>query len=404
MKDVIPIVFSANEKYAPYIAVTAASIIRNASKAYFYRFYVLHTELSENMQLRLQSIEGENYSLNCINVEEQCMEGMYSAAYFSTEMYFRILIPELFKEYQKILYLDCDIVVLGDISELFHNELDGNLLGGMRNLMHAKMKKYVELSLGLEPENYINSGVLLLNAEQCREEHFTDRSFALLKKRRDFIYPDQDLINIMCRDRIKYLDPRWNFTWHYRHLQLSRNTDLHLSEGDMELFYEYEKNPKLIHYTGEIKPWNNVNKYLSDIFWDYAKDSVFYNLFLTRLMRSQPDWGNKESGRQEEMYRQIRTMQKQLAQLQQTMGMSAALKQENIADEPYQTEREPGVYLDKYNEVIGSASYRIGRLLTFPFRKVRDIGYSVKAVGIKETLKLFPGKMKLYKQIIMGKA
>lgn len=403
MREVIPIVFSANEKYAPYIAVTATSIIRNASKEYMYKFYVLHTELSENMQLRLQSITGENYSLKCVNVEVQCVEGMYSAAYFSTEMYFRIMIPELFAEYDKVIYLDCDTVVLGDISELFQNELDEELLGGMRNLMHTKMKKYVELSLGLEPEKYINSGVLLINAKQCREENFTSRAFALLKRRKDFIYPDQDLINMMCRDRIKYLDPRWNFTWHYRHLQLSQNTDLHLSAEDMELFYEYESNPKLIHYTGEIKPWNNVNKYLSDIFWDYAKDSVFYNLLLTRLMRSLPNCSNNGNSRQAEMYKQIQSMQKQIVQMQRVMEAQGDRKQKSIAEEHEKEEEAAGVYLDKYNEVIGSVSYRIGRLLTFPFRKVRDIVCSVRTVGIKETLKLFPGKMRLYKQILFRK-
>ena len=272
IEQIIPIVFAANEKYAPYIAVAITSIIQNANRNYFYQFHILQTELSENMQLRLESIQGTNYNVTCKNVESWCREGMYSAAYFSAEMYYRIMIPEIFQEYDKVIYLDCDIVVLGDISELYRTEFDQELLGGTANFMHNKMEKYVRISLELNPREYINSGVLVFHAQQCRKEKFTERAFDLLQQRDDFIYPDQDLINVMCAGKIKYLDPAWNFTWHYRHLQASKNAELHLLKEEEELFFECEKNPKIIHYTGEIKPWNNTNKYLSDVFWFYKRE------------------------------------------------------------------------------------------------------------------------------------
>lgn len=390
---IMPIVFSANEKYAPYIAVTICSIIKNAAKSYYYQFYILQTELNENIRLRLEGITGEYYGVKCVDVTEWCSDHMYTAAYFSKEMYFRLLIPELFPEYDKVLYLDCDTVVLGDISELYQNEFSGELLGGVRNLMHQKMRKYVKFSLGLREDNYINSGVLLFNCEQCRSEKYTEHAFQILGKRKDFIYPDQDLINVTCENRILYLDPRWNFTWHYRHLQLSSNAELHLTEADMELFLSYERDPKLIHYTGEIKPWDNANKYLSDIFWQYAKDSVFLNLFIKRLVNG------KKIEEDVQLKKRIENLESMIRQMEKG-GEAENVSAQKLIELSVE---EPGGYLGKYNEVIGSFSYRLGRVMTFPFRKIRDTVLSIKRIGFVRTLRLFPDKMRLYKNILIGR-
>lgn len=385
---VIPIVFSANAKYAPYIAVTITSIIKNSSSLRNYKFYVLYTELPSTTILRLEDISGVNYETKCVNAQDFCREGMYPSAYFSVEMYYRIMIPEIFPQYDKVLYLDCDIVVLRDISELYDADVSDYLIGGIRNMMHEKMKKYILFSLEVDTGKYINSGVILFNCERCRKENFTENAFKLLIKRQDFRYPDQDLINIMCIGKILYLDPRWNFTWHYRHLQESSNMELHLSEEDMQKFLEYEQNPYLIHYTGETKPWDNVNKYLSDYFWKYAKDSNFFNLFLNRLINA-----NKSITSNVEYEKRIQTLEKKVADLGRILDKNQEMEKIN---------KEKNEFINKYNEVIGSKSYKIGRLLTFPFRKTCDLFRSIKKVGIRETLKLFPKKIKLYWNIIRG--
>ena len=396
--QVIPIVFSANEKYAPYIAVTITSIIKNSNSDFYYQFYVLQTELSQNMVLRLEGISGKNFGLICVDVNDWCSGSMYSSAYFSTEMYFRLFIPELFPEYKKVIYLDCDTVVLGDISELYQNEFENELLGGMRNLMHAKMRKYVKIALGLNEDTYINSGVLLFNCEQCRNENYTKKAFEYLETRKDLIYPDQDLINITCENRIKLLDPKWNFTWHYRHLQLSQNSELHLSDEDMGLFCEYEKDPKLIHYTGEIKPWSDTNKFLSDIFWEYAKESVFFNLFLKRLaLVHNTEMDNGIRNRLERLEKVVKKIE---ANQHSSNNNSNIVENINRTANSVNFEKEQ-IYLVKYNDVIGSFSYKFGRMLTFPFRKMKDTFVLLRDVGLRKTLKQLPVKMRLYKNIIL---
>lgn len=282
----IPVAFAANEKYAPYISITIQSIIENSKSDVNYRFYVLYSNISDNMRLRLEDIRGKNYKTDCINVSELCTSDMYESAYFSKEMYYRIMIPEIFQNYNKVIYLDCDIVVLENLAELYMIDISDCLLAGVRNLMHDKMKSYIRFSLEMDTNKYINSGVIIFNCDKCRRENFTSRSFEMLECRQDFRYPDQDLINIMAVDQIYYLDSRWNFTWHYRHLQESTNELLHLSEKDFEKFCQIEANPFLIHYTGEIKPWNNANKYLSDYFWKYAVNSNFFSLCMKRFIAS----------------------------------------------------------------------------------------------------------------------
>lgn len=395
-KNIIPIVFSANAKYAPYIAVTITSIIRNSSSTRKYRFYVLYTELPDSTILRLEDISGEYYETKCVNAKEFCRDGMYSSAYFSVEMYYRIMIPEIFQEYDKVLYLDCDTVVLHDICELYDSDISNCLIGAIQNLMHDKMKKYIQFSLEIDPEKYINSGVILFNCSKCREENFTEKSFKLLAKRQDFRYPDQDLINMMCIGKIHYLDIQWNFTWHYRHLQESKNIELHLNDEDIAKFYETEKNPYLIHYTGEIKPWDNVNKYLSDYFWKYAVESNFFNLYINRLVNV-----NKTNAAYNLYENKIKELERKIN------GLEDKIAKIDIAHPDYCENRRSDdlniEYISKYNEVIGSKSYKLGRIITFPVRKIIDMFHSIKLIGLKETIKLFPKKMKLYCNIIMRK-
>ncbi len=399
MKKVVPIVFSANAKYAPYVAVTINSIISNSSKDRFYKFFILQTELSSATILRLEDLKGENYSTKCINVAEYTNDSMYVSAYFSVEMYYRIMIPELFPEYDKVLYLDCDTVVVHDIAELYDENLGDCLIGAIRNLMHEKMRKYIEFSLKVDTDKYINSGVILFNCKKCREEKFTKKSFEMLEYRQEFRYPDQDLINVMCENRIKLLNPRWNFTWHYRHLAESKNTELHLSDIDMKLFYEYEEDPYIIHYTGEVKPWNNVNKYLSDYFWKYAMGTNFCNLFLNRLINDNAKVNRMYSSQYNEIKRDLvecRAIKAEIKKLKEEINFSASQSQPNVV----YCQNE---YLDKYNELLASKSYKLGRILTFPVRSVKGFVVSLFSVGLIETLRVCRKKMKLYKNIILHK-
>lgn len=282
----IPIVFATNENYAPYAGVAITSLVRNASKKFFYDIYVFYTELSDDIIARFQSMGSKYYKVTCLDVNDY-LNGtveLYKNFHYSKEMYYRIIIPRVLPQYEKAVYLDCDIVVLGDISKFYSFDVNGYILGAMRDIQHYASVKYVTDTLKLPVKTYINSGVILINCEEFRKREIEKNCMEILGKSKiKFRYPDQDLINIACSGGIKLLDQRWNYIWHYNFNRFNR-PELNLDE-DCEKKYQKLKNGiKIIHYTSNIKPWNNYNTYLTKFEFDYArKTPAFKDIFFDRF-------------------------------------------------------------------------------------------------------------------------
>ena len=272
----IPIILAANDAYAPYVSVTINSLVSNSSKSFFYDIYVFHTDLCENNVTLLNSMRGENYSVFCLCVErfiEREKKYMYTNFHFSKEMFYRILIPTILENYDKAIYLDCDTVVLGDISELYETDLEDNVIAAGRDILHGRSRSYVINELRIDPDEYINSGVLIINCKAYRDLGIKALIFEELKARSALRYPDQDLLNLVCHGKIKYLDSTWNYIWHYNFIK--DDPTLNLPDALMPEYLNMASEAKIIHYTSSIKPWKNKNSPLSDYFWEYVAGTPF---------------------------------------------------------------------------------------------------------------------------------
>lgn len=283
----VPIVFATNEAYAPHAGVCIRSLLDNGSRDVFYDVRILHTGLSEKTQKMLHDICEPNVSVKCMDVSEVLGEfgdKLYEKEYFSKEMYYRFIIPEIMCEYERVIYLDCDMIVLGDISELLKFDMHDCYVAGCRNFMHSKMRSYVSDELGLDPRNYINSGMLVFDIRACREFKLLDRMFAEIVLHDSLRYPDQDLINILLSGKIFYLPAEWNYLWHLERLESSQKEELRLLPSDREEFYAAKPRTKILHYTGDQKPWyfNAISG--ADKFWVYAERSNFYSLIRKKFI------------------------------------------------------------------------------------------------------------------------
>lgn len=283
----IPIVFATNENYAPYAGVCIQSIIENSSNKYFYDIYVFHVGLTDKTISLFNKIKTQNLSVSCVNISKYISKikcKLYSHSYFSNEMYYRILIPDVLPQYDKILYLDCDMIVLSDVAELYKTDIGENCIGACRNLMHSKMIKYVSETLNLEPKKYINSGMILINCKQFKIQKVKSKIFNLIESFKNLSYPDQDLINLACKDKIYYFELNWNYLWHLERLNKSTNIDLHLSADELKEFEHIKSNIKILHFTGDKKPWQYNAIDGSEKFWNFAINSVFYNIILNKFL------------------------------------------------------------------------------------------------------------------------
>lgn len=269
-KEVIPIFFTIDNAYAPYLGTAITSLICNASKEYNYRIIVLHQELSAANQAKLSALAKNQFEIQFVPMQRGMeditdrMSNRLRCDYFTLTIYFRLFIPAMFPEYDKGIYLDSDIVVPGDISKLYQVELGDNLLGA--SLDHSiqnipPLVKYMDEGVGVGKHSYINSGVLLMNLRKLREVSLETRFLELLNTYHfDCIAPDQDYLNVMCNGKIVYLSEEWDA----------------MPVDDREPI----ANPKLIHYNLFSKPWCYDNVEYGEYFWKYASDSGFLDQIL----------------------------------------------------------------------------------------------------------------------------
>ena len=173
-------------------------------------------------------------------------------------------LSELFPEYDKALYLDCDIVVNGDIGELYSIRLGNNLVGAIVEEVMQKVDvfgTYVERVLEIPREVYFNAGVLVMNLDEIRKCDVKREFVRLIGKKRFEVTQDQDYLNVICKDKIVFVGGEWN---------------------KMPIGGAGET-PKLIHYNLTMKPWHYDNILFKEHFWHYARRSEYYERILGEL-------------------------------------------------------------------------------------------------------------------------
>lgn len=268
-QELIPIFFTIDDGYAPYLHVALISLIKNASKDRRYKIIVVYQELNEENRNNLAKLVEDypNFEMDfkfmkqSLDMITDRIENRLRSDYFTMTIYFRIFIPDMYPEYDKAIYIDSDIIVPGDISELYDTDMHDNLIGvvtdGSVNDV-PELQRYMTESLGLKLGDYFNSGMLLMNMKELRNVHLAEHFLYLLNKYHfDCVAPDQDYLNSMCYGKIEYLDSCWD-------AMPNRN------KPEIE-------NPKIIHYNLFDKPWCYDDIQYQDYFWEYAKQSVYYD-------------------------------------------------------------------------------------------------------------------------------
>ena len=270
IKGEIPIFFSCDDNYIPFLAVTLESLEKNASKNYKYVIKVLHSNTinKENQQRILGEYSVGNFNIEFVDISnyvEKISERLHTRDYYSKSTYYRLFIPNLYPQYSKALYLDSDIVVLGDISKLFNTELGENYVGAITDEVVQSVKEfreYVENRIGVAKSNqYFNAGILLMNLRRLREINFEEIFIRMLSCITFTVAQDQDYLNAICRGHVTYISCTWN--------------KMPVPNDSITL-----KDINLIHYNLDMKPWKADNVMFEDVFWNYAKSSGYYEVIL----------------------------------------------------------------------------------------------------------------------------
>lgn len=284
-KGVIPVFFATDDNYLPFLAITLESLWENSSHEYDYEMYVLHSGVRKEYEEKLMRYNKDGFRLSFVDVTEP-LKGisahLHMRDYYTCTTYFRIFIAKMFPQYDKALYLDCDTVILGDISALYGYELGNNLLAGAPcegvNSFEV-YKRYVREVDGLNPDYFFNAGVILMNLKLFREENFYEQFADLLQKYKFTVIQDEDYLNVLCQDRVLRLPRAWNKT------PVSQDV---LVREDL----------RIVHYLMTWKPWHYVDIPYQEYFWEYAKKTEFYD-FLREMLETYGERGMENDKRGE---------------------------------------------------------------------------------------------------------
>ena len=264
----INLFFAVDNNYSTFLSVTLNSIMDNANPNFVYDCYVLDNGVHEIHKDIIEFQLKDNFHIVWVDMQQKLQkfeEKLHTRDYYSKSTYFRLFIPNMFPQLDKALYLDSDIVVLGDISELYNTELNTNLVGGVTDSAVQNTPifiDYVKEVVGVKDDkDYFNAGVLLMNLKQMREENFEDKFFDLLSKYTFTVAQDQDYLNAICLNRVQKIDVSWNV------MPIPNN------------IVKCEK-INLIHFNMLWKPWIFENTIFEEFFWKYAKTSPFYKTIL----------------------------------------------------------------------------------------------------------------------------
>ena len=237
MEKTIHICTAADSNYKLPLKCLHNSIYKN-STSHPCIVHVLYTGLSAHYRNKLhRKYQGTNLSIDFVDMSNFKIDTTgINMQYWTNAIFYRIMIPEIFKNLNRILYIDGDTLVMGDLFEFFNTKFDSNTNMAMvvDRFSWGHQKERLSLS------NYFNSGVILFDIKKSKQDNFINKCIDWLRNNPDkAIYPDQDAINCVCNGKILRIDNIHN--------KMVCDDD-NITNID---------NAKIVHFLSEIKPWHS---------------------------------------------------------------------------------------------------------------------------------------------------
>ena len=254
----IHVVFNIDDNYAKFLSVTMISILQNTDE--HLNFHILTNGLSETSLKKLKELKKiKPFELDVITVDDKRIAQIpdYFRKTINSVANYRLLASSLLPDLDKVIYLDVDLVLTGDIKEYWHTDVRNDYLAAIEDPLNEKEGMLDNLPLP-DKALYFNSGVMIINLKKWREDGIEQKFFENSAKFADvLLLPDQDLLNLTLLPAVKYLDKKYNFM---------------VESEDLEKDHEF----LAIHWAGFTKPWEEKRGIKVEYFWHYAEYSPFY--------------------------------------------------------------------------------------------------------------------------------
>ncbi len=292
------IVFSADDNSLPYLSVALVALLQHANAVNNYDICILYAQISEaNIQQTKDMVKCENVCLRFINIQSYLHEfdnhndSALAIDIYDTK-YFKFFIPKLFSNYDRALYLDVDQLVLTDIAPLFDVDLCGNKLGAVSDvemysqLIDTQTEDYFNALSLTYREKYFNIALLLFDIPSLKQVDLMERLHSFLGEASNTALTDQCFLNVEFNSAVCMLDMAWSVL-----PEISEEKMVFLSKTLFAAYFNSVKNMKIINYGAKSKPWQFYENKLAYRWWQYARQSSFYEviLFKNRVATSSTD-------------------------------------------------------------------------------------------------------------------
>lgn len=318
--DRIVLVCAADNAFAMQLAVMVRSVVSNLSHQRELLLFVIDGGIkNSNKQKIYRSLGSSRIDIRWLSPDNNSLSNLKISGHIQLTTYYRLLVPDLLPTtFEKVIYLDCDIIVLGDLAQVWDIDFGTNFLLAVQDMGEPyvssprALNNFKELEIP-EYYKYFNAGFMMMNLNRWRAEQINRKVIAYIEQNKDTIrWWDQDGLNAIMAFKWRELDPRWNQIPH-----IFDYPSWEKSPFEEEVYKGIISDPFIIHFATSSKPWhyncthplkNEFFRYLDktawegwrpkkpfqETFWRYYLKKISYNKrrlmrFIQRLARTIPN-------------------------------------------------------------------------------------------------------------------
>lgn len=261
----INVAFTIDNNYPIFTMLAINSILQNNTSNSDYKFFIVENNLTDKNKAKMRKyVKARHQEIEFFNIDTKVIDDGKWFFGFSNRItpigMARIMLPQILpSDVHRVIYMDGDTLVIEDLKKLFDEDLKGKAFGMSPNIIN-----YSDVVDFKTYSPYLNSGVILMDLDKCRKNHVTDKMLGFIKKNfklfiykgdkeGSFLYPDQDLINIVLIDDLKTLPQRWN------------------NQNILGTYMTKLNDGGVLHYIGPVKPWHMNKAFSNDFVVEYYK-------------------------------------------------------------------------------------------------------------------------------------
>jgi len=292
-KTSIPVAFSSSDYFAPYLGVAIQSIIDSSTPKNNYDIVVFTSDMSENNQNILCQMvsRNTNFSIRFVNVSEVFSHfKLHIWAHYSINGYFRLVAPLFMKDYQKIIFLDSDLIILEDIANLYNIDIFDYSIGAcaeyfmlaIAEICGQHVKDYLRKKLGFKDiDKYFNTGVMIMNIPKFIKHNFPDILLDMVSTF-DYDILEQDALNELFNEDVCYIPNEWNYAPLQKHMKEDKFLE-NMSDYGREKYLAITQ-PKILHFANRAKVWFYPDEDWAETWWKMARKTPYYELILANMI------------------------------------------------------------------------------------------------------------------------